>query len=57
MTQYVDENKVSRVDEEVNTTVIEIITQHFVNLTVSRGTYVEFLADGKLYLFLEDYMK
>ena len=31
---YVDTNKVSHVDKEVNTKVIEIISVHFGNLTV-----------------------
>ena len=34
---YVDNNKVSYVDEEVNTKVIETISDHFGNLTISRG--------------------
>ena len=31
---YVDNNKVSHIDEDVNTKVTEIIAEHFGNLTV-----------------------
>ena len=34
---YVDDNKVSHVNEEVNTNEIETISKTFVNFTVSRG--------------------
>ena len=34
---YVDNNKVSHVDEEVNTNIIETIAEHFGNLKLSRG--------------------
>ena len=34
---YVDNNKVSHVDEYMNTKVIETISEHFGNLTLSRG--------------------
>ena len=34
---YVDNNKVPYVDEEVNTKVIETISEHFVNLIISMG--------------------
>ena len=44
--------------------MIETIAEHFGNLTVSRGqkhkflgTDIEFLADGKLYLFTKEYIK
>ena len=40
---YVDDNKVSHVDEEVNTKVFETISEHFGNLTVSRGKKHKFL--------------
>ena len=43
ITWYVDNNKVSHVDEEVNTRVIEKICKHFGNLTVSRGKKHKFL--------------
>ena len=53
---YVDYNKASHVDEEVNTKVIETISKHFGNLTVSRRNknillvmYIEFLVGVKLY--------
>ena len=61
---YVDKNKVSRVDEEVNTKVIETISEHFGNLAVSRGKKnkflgmdIEFLAYDKLSLFMKDYIE
>ena len=54
--QYVDKNKVSHIDEEVNTKVIQTIAEHFGELAVSRlrkhkllGTDKEFLANGKIY--------
>ena len=34
---YVDDNKVSNINEEVNTKFIETIAEHFGNLIVSRG--------------------
>ena len=40
---YVDNNKVSHVDEEVNTKVVEKISEHFGSLTVSRGDKDKFL--------------
>ena len=40
---YVDDNKVSHVDEEVNTKVIETISENFGNLTVSRWEKHKFL--------------
>ena len=43
---YVDDNKVSHVDEEVNTKMIETISEHFGNLTVSRGKKNKFLGMG-----------
>ena len=61
---YVGYNKVSHVDEEVKTKVTEKISEHFGNLTVSRGdkhkflvTEAEFLAYGKLSLFMKDYIE
>ena len=60
---YVDDNKLSRVDEEVNKKVIETISEYFGNFTVSRrkkhkllGMDIEFLADSKIYLFMKDYI-
>ena len=60
--QYVDKNKVSHIDEEVNTKVIQTIAKHFGILTVSRVKqhrfllmYIELLTDGKLSLFMKDY--
>ena len=54
---YVDNNKVSNIDEKVTTKIIEKISEYFVNLTVSMGKknkflgiYIEFLADGNLSL-------
>ena len=62
--RYVDNNKVSHVDEEVNTKVIETIYEHLGNLTVSRGKkhkflrmYIDLLAYGKLSLFMKDYIE
>ena len=50
---YVDDNKVSHVDEEVNKKLIETIYENLGNLTVSRGNKhkflgmdIEFLAGG-----------
>ena len=40
---YVGNNKVSHLDEEVKTKVIEIISEHYGNLTVSRGKKQRFL--------------
>ena len=40
---YVDNNKVSQVDEEVNTKIIETISEHFDKLTVSRENKHKFL--------------
>ena len=40
---YVDNNKVSHVDEHINTRVIEAIAEHFGELTVSRGVNHKFL--------------
>ena len=61
---YFDNNKVSHLDEEVKTKVIERISEHYGNLTVSRrkkhrflGMDIEFLADGKLSLFMKDYIE
>ena len=52
---YVQDNKVSNTDEEVNTKVIETVSNNSVNFVVSRkkkhkflGMYIEFLADGKI---------
>ena len=61
---YFDNNKVSHLDEEVKTNVIEGISEHYGNLAVSRGKKqrflgmdIEFLADGKLSLFMKDYIE
>ena len=55
---YVDNNKLSHVDEEVNTKVIERISKYFGNFTVPRGKKhnflgmkIKFLSDGN-YLYL-----
>ena len=40
---YIDDIKVSQVVEKVNTNVIEKISEHFGNLTVSRGKKHKFL--------------
>ena len=60
---YVDDNKVSHVDEEVNTKVFETTSENFGNLTVSRGKKhkflgmdIEFLSYGKLSFFMKDYI-
>ena len=61
---YFDNNKVSHLDEEVKTNVIERISEHYGNLAVSRGKKqrflgmdIYFLADGKLSLFMKDYIE
>ena len=61
---YVDNNKVSHVDEEVNTKMIGTISEIFGNLTLSRrnkhkflGMKIEFLSDGKKYLFMKGYIE
>ena len=61
---YVDNTKVSHIDEEVNTIVIETIYEHFGELTVPRrnnhkflGMAIEFLARGKVSLFMKDYIE
>ena len=58
---YVDENKVSYIDEEVNIKLIETIAKRFGELTVSIGKKykflvigIEFLSDGKISLFMKD---
>ena len=43
---YVDDKKVSNVDEEVNTKVIETISYHFGNLTVSRREETQVPGNG-----------
>ena len=64
MPWYVDNKKVSHIDEEVNTKLIETISEHSGNLTVSRGKKhkflgmdIDFLSDGKFYLFMKDYIE
>ena len=44
---YVHNNKVSHVDEEVYTKVIETISEYFGNLTVTRGNKHKFLGMDK----------
>ena len=39
---YVDKNKVSHIDEHVNTRIIEAKEEHFGELTVSRGKSTSF---------------
>ena len=58
---YVDDNKVSHVDEEVNTKIIKTIAENFGNFTVSGVKKhkflrmdIEFLANGKLSLCMKD---
>ena len=60
---YVDNNKVSYIDEEVNTKVIETIAENFVDLTVSGGKKhnflgmdIELLSEGKLSLIMKYYV-
>ena len=61
---YIDNNKVLYVDKEVHTKFIETKAERSGNLTVSRGkkhkflgTDIEFLVDGKLSLFMKDYIE
>ena len=61
---YVDDNKVSYADGEVNIKVIETIAENFGNIPVSRGKKhnflgmdIEFLSDGELSLFMKDYIE
>ena len=61
---YVDDSKLSHIDKEVNTKVIETISKIFGNLIVSRGNKhkflgmdIDFLVDGKLSLFVKDYIE
>ena len=61
---YVDNNKVLRIDEEVNTKVIDEIAKHFGKLRVSigkrhnfLGIYIDFLAGGKIYLSMKYYIE
>ena len=61
---YVDNNKVSHLDEEIFKNVIEGISEHYDNLAVSRGKKqrclgmdIEFLADVELSLFMKDYIE
>ena len=57
---YVDNNKVSHVDKEVVTDVINEISKHFGELTVSRGTKHDFLGmdieikDCKVFISMKD---
>ena len=58
---YVDDNKVSNVEEDMNTKAIETIAKRFGELTVSIGKKykflvigIEFLSDGKISLFMKD---
>ena len=61
---YVDDSKLSHIDKEVNTKVIETISKIFGNLIVSRGNKhkflgmdIDLLVDGKLSLFVKDYIE
>ena len=47
---YVDNNKVSHLDEEVKTKVIEGISEHYGNLTVSRGEETKVPGNGHIVL-------
>lgn len=57
---YVDDNKISHVSKDVVTSVINEISQHFGELTVSRGNKHDFLGmdielkDGKVYISMKD---
>ena len=57
---YVDDNKISHVDEKVVTGVIQQISEHFGELTVSRGKRHDFLGmdieikDGKVHIGMKD---
>ena len=53
-----------RIDEEVNTNIIETIAEHFSEITVMRGRkqkllviHIEFLRNRKLSLFMKDYIE
>ena len=58
---YVDNNRVSRIYEHVNTSIIEVIAENVGDLTVSRGKNkkslgmdIEFLGNGRVSLFTKD---
>ena len=61
---YVDDNKISHVDPEVNTEVIKRIEERFGKLDIWRGTKhdllgmkVDFIGDGKVTIDLRDHIK
>ena len=61
---YIDNNKLSHIDEEVNIKLIETIAKTFGNLTLSRGNKhkfigmdIDFLSRGNLSLFKKYYIK
>ena len=57
---YVDDNKISHVDKNVVTDIIDAISKHFGKLTVSRGNKHDYLGmdieikDGKVYVGMKD---
>ena len=61
---YVDDIKLSHVDDKANTRIIGVIAEHFGELTVSREKkhrflrmYIYFLGNGRVSLFMKDYME
>ena len=63
ITWYVDNTKVSQIDEELNTKAIETTAKNIGNLVVPRGKkheflgmHIKFLAEGKLSLFMKYYI-
>ena len=61
---YVDDNKISHVEEEVVTGVLETLREHFGNITVSRGKEHNFLGtdikirnDGLIEMRMEDHIQ
>ena len=62
ITWYFNGIKVSQVQEKVNTKIIEKIAEHFDELALSQKEHkclvmgIEFLENGKLLLFMKDYI-
>ena len=61
---YVKNNKVLHIDECVDTRIIEAISEHFGEPTVSRGNkhkilgvYKDFLGNRRVSLFMRNYME
>ena len=46
---YVDNNKISNNDEELHTTVIETIVEHYGNISISRGKKHKFLVTDEYF--------